>query len=159
VGPITLFETNGLASRVAAEVKGFDPAPHMAAGDERRVSRASPMGVAAAREALRAAGIDLDAATRRRLGIVIGTGAGGIELGERQYRPYFSGEPRLINPYAISTSFVGSLSSDISIALGVTGFSHVVSTGCTSSTDAIGYAAQSIRSGTSEAILAGGVEA
>ena len=159
VGPITLFDTNGLASRVAAEVRDFDPAPHMAAGDERRVSRASPMGVAAAREALRNAGIDLDASTRRALGIVIGSGAGGIEFGEKQYRLFFSGEQRQINPYAISTSFVGSLSSDISIALGITGFSHVVSTGCTSSTDAIGYATQSIRSGVCDAVLTGGVEA
>jgi len=158
VGPITVFETNGLPSRVAAEVRGFDPAPHMAAGDERRVSRASPMGVAAAREALRDAGVDLDAATRRTLGIIIGSGAGGIEFGERQYRHYFSGEHRLINPYAISTSFVGSLSSDISIALGITGFSHVVSTGCTSSSDAIGYAMLSIRAGASDQVLTGGVE-
>jgi len=157
-GAITLFPAEGLASRVAGEVRGFDPAPHMAAGDERRVSRASPMGVAAAREALAQAGISLDAGSRRRLGIVIGSGAGGIEFGERQYRHYFGGESRLINPYAISTSFVGSLSSDISIALGITGFSHVLSTGCTSSTDAIGYAAQSIRAGVADAILTGGIE-
>jgi len=158
VGAITLFETDGLASRVAAEVRDFDPAPHMAAGDERRVSRASPMGIAAAREALSHAGVDLDPRTRQRLGIVIGSGAGGIEFGERQYRHYFGGGQRMINPYAISTSFVGSLSSDISIALGITGFSHVLSTGCTSSTDAIGYAAQSIRAGVCDVVLTGGVE-
>jgi 3-oxoacyl-[acyl-carrier-protein] synthase II len=159
VGPITLFEPDGLASRVAAEVRGFDPAPFMAPGDDRRVSRASPMGVAAAREALASAGIAVDPAARGRMGIVIGSGAGGIEFGERQYRHYFAGEGRSINPYAISTSFVGSLSSDISIALGITGPSHVVSTGCTSSTDAIGYAAQGIRSGAHDLLLSGGVEA
>ncbi len=159
VGPITLFEPDGLASRVAAEAREFDPAPFMAPGDERRVSRASPMGVAAAREALASAGLEVDPAGRGKLGIVIGSGAGGIEFGERQYRHYFAGEAKSINPYAISTSFVGSLSSDISIALGITGPSHVVSTGCTSSTDAIGYAAQWIRSGSLDTLLTGGVEA
>jgi len=158
VSAITLFDARDLASRVAAEVRGFDPSIHMAAGDERRVSRASPMGVAAAKEAIGHAGIDLSVERRRGLGIVIGSGAGGIEFGERQYRHYFSGEQRLINPYAISTSFVGSLSSDISIALGATGMSHVVSTGCTSSTDAFGYAMHMIRAGVADTILTGGVE-
>jgi len=159
VGTITLFDPSDLASRVAGEARAFDPSPHLSPGDERRVSRASPMGVAAAREAMASSGLELDAKERASLGIVIGSGAGGIEFGERQYKLYFGGERRQINPYAISTSFVGSLSSDISIALGLTGPSHVVSTGCTSSTDAIGYAAQSIAFGARDVMLAGGVEA
>jgi 3-oxoacyl-[acyl-carrier-protein] synthase II len=159
VGPLSVFEPDGLACRVAAEVRGFDPAPHMAPGDERRVSRASPMGVAAAKEALAGAGIELDAGARRAVGIIVGSGAGGIEFGERQYRLYFGGATHQINPYAISTSFVGSLSSDVSIALGISGPSHVISTGCTSSTDAIGYAARWIQSGALDVALTGGVEA
>ncbi len=155
------FELNGLPCRVAAEVRGFDPASVMEPGDLRRVSRATPMGVAAAREALADAGLDQpgEAARRRRLDVVIGSGAGGIEFGERQYRHYYAGETGRISPYAISTSFVGSLSSEISIALGLSGMSHVVSTGCTSSTDAIGYAFDFVRSGRCDAVLTGGVEA
>ena len=159
VGALTLFDPGALASRVSGQVPEFDPTPYMAQGDERRVSRASPMGVAAAREALAAAGIEPGSDGYQEMGIVLGTGAGGIEFGERQYKHYFQGENRQINPYAISTSFVGSLSSDISIALAITGPSHVLSTGCTSSTDAIGYAARNIRAGMAEVSLAGGVEA
>jgi len=161
VGIITQFALDGLPCRVAAEVRGFDPHSVMDSGDLKRVSRATPMGIAATREALGDAGIDpaRDAGLRERLGVIIGSGAGGIEFGERQYRHYFAGEQGRISPWAISTSFVGSLSSEISIALGLSGPSHAVSTGCTSSTDAIGYAFDMIRSGRFDVLVAGGVEA
>jgi 3-oxoacyl-[acyl-carrier-protein] synthase II len=159
VSTLTLFDPVDLASKVAGQVSDFDPAPHMAPGDHRRVSRASPMGVAASREALAAAGIEAGSEGYREMGIILGTGAGGIEFGERQYQHYFQGENRQINPYAISTSFVGSLSSDISITLALTGPSHVLSTGCTSSSDAIGYAARNISAGLADLCLTGGVEA
>ncbi len=160
VGRITQFELNGLPCTVAAEVRGFDAAAHMTPQDLKRVSRATPMGIAATREAIEDAGLETagERPAKRRLGIVIGSGAGGIEFGERQYRYYFSGDRGRISPYAISTSFVGSLSSEISIALGLTGMSHVISTGCTSSTDAIGYALDAIRSGRHDLLLTGGVE-
>lgn len=157
---ITQFELNGLPCRVAAEAKDFDPASVMDPQDLKRVSRATPMGIAATKEAIADAGlsgpdqVDL----RRALGVVLGSGAGGIEFGERQYRHYFAGELSRISPYSISTSFVGSLSSEISIALGLSGMSHVVSTGCTSSTDAIGYAFDIIRSGRCDLIVTGGLE-
>jgi len=161
VGIISQFELNGLPCRVAAEVRGFDPHTVMDAGDLKRVSRATPMGIAASREALADAGLDAgqDPLFRERLGVIIGSGAGGIEFGERQYRHYFAGEQGRISPWAISTSFVGSLSSEISIALGLSGPSHAISTGCTSSTDAIGYAFDMIRGGRFDVLLAGGVEA
>jgi 3-oxoacyl-[acyl-carrier-protein] synthase II len=160
VGVISQFELNGLACRVGAEVKGFDPSTVMDPQDLKRVSRATPMGIAATREAILDAGLDGPAEVdlRRALGVVIGSGAGGIEFGERQYKHYYAGEMSRISPYSISTSFVGSLSSEISIALGLSGMSHVVSTGCTSSTDAIGYAFDIIRHGRCDLILTGGVE-
>ena len=161
VGRLSQFELNGLPCRVAAEVTGFDPGTVMDAKDLKRVSRATPMGIAATQEALEDAGLagPAESDTRRALGIVIGSGAGGIEFGERQYRHYFAGDYGRISPYSISTSFVGSLSSEISIALGLSGMSHVVSTGCTSSTDAIGYGLDMIRSGRVDILLTGGVEA
>ncbi|HEY3174895.1 MAG TPA: beta-ketoacyl-[acyl-carrier-protein] synthase family protein [Candidatus Polarisedimenticolia bacterium] len=161
VGAITQFDMDGLPCRVAAEVSGFDPSAWMDPQDLKRVSRATPFGIAATSEALADAGLDGPAHhdLRRELGVVVGSGAGGIEFGERQYRHYFAGEHGKISPYSISTSFVGSLSSEISIALGLSGMSHVVSTGCTSSTDALGYAFDFIRSGRHDLLLAGGVEA
>ncbi len=160
-GPVTLFPVDGLACRVAAEVRGFDPETVMDRADLRRVSRATPLAIAAAREAIADAGLDGEAAAPQRdaIAVILGSGAGGIEFGERQYGHYFAGAPGRISPWAISTSFVGSLASECSIALGLNGPSHAVSTGCTSSTDAIGYALETIRTGRHDLVLTGGVEA
>ena len=84
------------------------------------------------------AGLDPTAAD---IGVIVGSGAGGIDVAERQYGEYYSGDYHRVSPYAIPVSIVGIVSSEISIALGLRGISHVLSTGCTSSTDAIGYAA------------------
>ncbi|OGW91311.1 MAG: beta-ketoacyl synthase [Omnitrophica bacterium RIFCSPHIGHO2_02_FULL_63_14] len=152
---LSLVDDPDLESRVAGEVPDFNPADHMDSADTKRVPRLIPMAVAAAREALGDSGVEL----RREVSVIVGTGGGGIEFAERQYEHYFSASRRHLTPYAVSSSFVGMLSSEISIALGFNGASHVISTGCTSSTDAIGYAYRMIRAGMEERVLTGGAEA
>ncbi|HTL70288.1 MAG TPA: beta-ketoacyl-[acyl-carrier-protein] synthase family protein, partial [Candidatus Eisenbacteria bacterium] len=162
VGPLTAFDPEGLQSRVAGEVRGFDPRLYLKSEDEKRVPRVMPMALAAAREALEDAGVDvreLPLEESRKIGVLLGTGAGGVDFAENQYAHFFKKELRKATPYAISSSFVGMLSSELSIYLGLRGPSHVISTGCTSSTDAIGYAMRSIRHGEAEAVLTGGAEA
>jgi 3-oxoacyl-[acyl-carrier-protein] synthase II len=90
---------------------------------------------------------------------VIGSGGGGIDVGERQYYDFFVDRGKKVTPYAIPVSIVGMVSSEISISLRLHGISHVLSCGCTSSTDAIGYAAALLRSGEAEVILSGGTDA
>jgi 3-oxoacyl-[acyl-carrier-protein] synthase II len=124
--------------------------------DPRRYSRASLIGVVAATEAWADAGLR---AGEPDAGVLIGSGAGGIDVAERQYFEFFTDGWKRVTPYAIPVSIVGMLSSEISIALELHGISHVVSTGCTSSTDAISYAAALIRSGEAEVILSGGADA
>jgi 3-oxoacyl-[acyl-carrier-protein] synthase II len=124
--------------------------------DPRRYSRASLIAVIAATEAWADAGLrrgEPDA------GVLVGSGAGGIDVAERQYGEFFSDGWKRVTPYAIPVSIVGMLSSEISIALELHGISHVVSTGCTSSTDAMSYAAALIRSGDAEVMLSGGADA
>ena len=159
---VSLFEDLEIASQVAGEVPDYDPALDMEALDLKRVPRVVPMAIAASREAVAEAGIDLNAMDpnqSREIGIVIGTGGGGIEFAERRYEEFFAQGNRRVSPYSVSSSFVGMLSSEISIALGLRGPSHVLSTGCTSSTDAMGYAYRMIRSGYSDILLSGGAEA
>lgn len=84
---------------------------------------------------------------------------GGIDVAEQQYREFFTSTGRRVTPYAIPVSIVGIVSSEISIALQLHGISHVLSTGCTSSTDAIGYAAALIRSGEADVLVTGGADA
>jgi 3-oxoacyl-[acyl-carrier-protein] synthase II len=161
------FDASELASRVAAPVSGvsIDDVPAIDGddmwdeayrADPKRYSRAALVGVIAAREAWIDAGLALG---ESGAGVVIGSGGGGIDVGERQYFDFFVERGRKVTPYAIPVSIVGMLSSEISISLRLRGVSHVLSCGCTSSTDAIGYAAALIRSGESEVLLSGGADA
>ncbi len=124
--------------------------------DPRRYSRASLIAVVAAREAWSDAGLTLN---EPGAGVIVGSGAGGIDVAERQYFEFFSDGWKRVTPYAIPVSIVGMISSEISIALELHGISHVLSTGCTSSTDAIGYGASLIRSGEADVLLTGGADA
>ena len=130
--------------------------PPAGRADPRRYSKASLIAVLAAREAWADAGLRLN---EPDAGVLVGSGAGGIDVAERQYAEFFSDGWKRVTPYAIPVSIVGMVSSEISIALELHGISHVVSTGCTSSTDAIAYAASMIRSGEAEVILSGGADA
>ncbi len=124
--------------------------------DPRRYSRASLIAVIAATEAWADAGLRLGEPSA---GVLVGSGAGGIDVAERQYYEFFNDGWKRVTPYAIPVSIVGMISSEISIALELHGISHVLSTGCTSSTDAVSYAAALIRSGEADVILSGGADA
>ncbi len=156
------FDASALSCRVAAAVPdaaiaaALDAAPLGQRGDARRYAKVSCIAVLAAREAMADAGL---AGAGPSVGVLVGSGAGGIDVAERQYEDFFSGDIRRVSPYAIPVSTVGMVSSEISIALGLRGISHVVSTGCTSSTDAIGYAASLIRHGEADVVVSGGADA
>jgi 3-oxoacyl-[acyl-carrier-protein] synthase II len=166
-GPITLFDASKLSCKVAAEVTDFDFDRYVSKKDKDRVQRAVPMAFYATEEAAEDAGLSfetLSEAERERIGVIVGTGAGGIEFAERQYKQYYDrgdhdSAYRRVSPYSIVASFVGMLSSEINMAFRLHGMSHVVSTGCTSSTDAMGYATNAIRLGQIETVVTGGIEA
>jgi 3-oxoacyl-[acyl-carrier-protein] synthase II len=164
---IERFDASELPSQVAAPVSdvSIDDVPPIDGdniwdeayrADPKRYSRAALVGVIAAREAWVDAGLPL---AEPGAGVVIGSGGGGIDVGERQYFDFFVERGRKVTPYAIPVSIVGMLSSEISISLRLRGASHVLSCGCTSSTDAIGYAAALIRSGEADVLLSGGADA
>lgn len=165
-GRITLFDASSLPCQVAAEVKDASFWNGVSPKDRDRMQRAVPMALTAVKEAAQQAGIDFETLSedeRRDWGVLIGTGAGGIEFAERQYEAYYRREAdvayRRISPYSIVASFVGMVSSELNMAFRLYGPSHVVSTGCTSSTDAMGYAFDSIRHGRIDALITGGIEA
>ena len=161
---ITQFDVSSYPCRVAAWVPpvSVEDAPVLdgEAGEEghadpRRYSRAALFGVVAAREAWRDAGLRVG---EPGAGVLIGSGGGGIDVGEKQYEDFFTRSGRHVTPYAIAVGICGMVSSEISIALRLRGLSHVLSCGCTSSTDALGYAASLIRSGECEVLLSGGTD-
>jgi 3-oxoacyl-[acyl-carrier-protein] synthase II len=162
VGRISLFDPEGLPTTIAGEVKGFDPGAYLGVKDMRHVSRAVPLALAASAEALSDSGIDPGALTleeRRDLGVVLGSGGGPIEFSERMYHLYYTNQVKKASVYAIPSGTIGTLSSEISMQFGLRGPSYVVSTGCASSTDALGLAFRSIKFGSADVLLAGGVDA
>ena len=158
---ISSFDPTGLSCQIAGEVQDFDPLEYFSKTDLKKLSRSVPLAIAASKEALHDSAIDLAQFNEEdfeSLGVIVGTGGAGFDFSEKQFEIFFSGRKNKISPYAISNSLVGMLSSEISMYFGLQGRSHVLSNGCTSSTDAIGYSFNSIRSGQEEWILTGGVE-
>ncbi len=163
---ITEFDASTYPCQVAAPVPPitYDAAPALhgedgngreSRADPKRYSRAALLAVIAAREAWNDAGLQVD---EPNAGVIIGSGGGGIDVGEAQYRDFFTAGGRHVTPYAIAVGIVGMISSEVSISLGLRGISHVLSTGCTSSTDALGYAARLIRAGEADVLLSGGAD-
>jgi 3-oxoacyl-[acyl-carrier-protein] synthase II len=156
------FDVSDSPVRIAGQARGFDWEKELKAKDRRHVARTVPLALAAAREALEDAALqpsDFSPEERRAFGVLLGTGGGGLAFTEAQYAHYFRGETTHASVYTIPSSTHGGLSSELSMAFGLRGLSHIVSTGCTSSTDAIAYAAQHIALGRQEAMLAGGSDA
>jgi 3-oxoacyl-[acyl-carrier-protein] synthase II len=162
VRKIESFDVSNSPVKIAADVKDFDWETQLNPKDRKHVARTVPLALAAAREALEDANIhtnDLSLEERRNIGVEIGTGGGGLAFTEKQYSYWYVGPTTQASVYTIPSSTHGGLSSELSMAFGLRGLSHVVSTGCTSSTDAIAYAAQHIALGKQDVMIAGGVDA
>src|SRR3989475_6754514 len=160
---IESFDVSASPVKIAAEVREFDWQAQLNAKDRKHVPRTVPLALAAAREAFADAGLvadDLTIEERQRIGVQLGTGGGGLPFVEDHYAIWYNGGSHSkASVYIIPAATHGTLSSELSMAFGLRGLSHVISTGCTSSTDAIAYAAQHIALGRQETMLAGGVDA
>ncbi|HEV8367392.1 MAG TPA: beta-ketoacyl-[acyl-carrier-protein] synthase family protein [Pyrinomonadaceae bacterium] len=159
---IQSFDVSNSSVQIAAEVPDFDWESHISPKDRKHVPRTVPLALAAAREALEDARIfpnDLSLDDRRGIGVELGTGGGGLAFTEQQYEYWYIGPPSKASVYTIPASTHGGLSSELSMAFGLRGLSHIVSTGCTSSTDALAYAAEHIAVGRQDVMLSGGVDA
>jgi 3-oxoacyl-[acyl-carrier-protein] synthase II len=159
---ISRFDPERFQVQIAGEVADFNELDLVDPKERQHVSRCVPLGLAAAREALADGGIEPEKMNRdelRRIGVLVGSGGGSQDFTEEQYRLFYSGREKQCSVYTIPTSTIGTLASEISMRFGFRGLSHIVSTGCTSSTDAIGYAFRNIQWGTLPWMLAGGVDA
>ncbi|MDQ2856203.1 MAG: beta-ketoacyl-[acyl-carrier-protein] synthase family protein [Acidobacteriota bacterium] len=156
------FDVSDSPVKIAAQVQGFDWEAQLKPKDRKHVPRTVPLALAAAREALEDANYPTDELSldqRRAIGVVLGTGGGGLAFTEQQYEYWYKGPRYKASVYTIPASTHGGLSSELSMAFGLRGLSHIVSTGCTSSTDALAYAAQHIALGRQDVMLSGGVDA
>ena len=161
VRAITHFDPGSLPCRIAGEVD-FDPAQWVDPKNIRHVSRVVPMAIAATDEALRDANLDpraLDLEARRNIGVMLGSGGGAVEFSERMYELWYKGATKQASVYSVPSGTIGTIASEISMAYDLHGFSHLISTGCTSSTDAIGYAYRNLKLGVADVIVTGGADA
>ncbi len=159
---ITRFDAAELPVQIAGEVQGFDELAWMAPIERKHVSRVVPLSLAASAEALRDAALDpaaLSLEEKRRIGVLLGTGGGAQDFSEEQYRLWLSGKLKQVSLYSIPSGTMGTLASEISMYFGLRGMSHVVTSGCTSSTDALGYALRNIQAGVLPMVLCGGADA
>jgi 3-oxoacyl-[acyl-carrier-protein] synthase II len=159
---VSHFDPSEIPVQIAGEVPDFDELAWVEKNERKHVSRVLPLALAAATEAFAMAGIDpkaLPLEERRRFGVILGSGGGSQEFTEEQYRLFFHEQYRKMSLFCVPTGVMGTFSSDVSIRFGLRGASHVVTTGCTSSTDAIAYSMRQIQSGRADCILAGGADA
>ena len=162
IARISRFDPSALPVQIAGEVSNFDELAWVSAHERKHVSRVVPLSIAASHEALASSGInpqELSLEQRREIGVVLGSGGGAQEFSEEQYRLYFSNQLKHVSLYSIPSGTMGTLSSEISMRFGLRGMSHVITTGCTSSTDALGYALRQIQCGAQAVMLAGGADA
>src|SRR5579863_1307412 len=163
---ITRFDTSELPVHIAGEIPAdqFDDTKWVDVNQRKHVSRAVPLAIAATAEALRdgripTQGISID--EQRQIGIVLGTGGGAQDFSEEQYKLWLEGNIKKVSLFSIPSGTMGTMSSEVSMAFGLRGMSHVVTTGCTSSTDAIGHALRQLQAGgpgVPKVILSGGVD-
>ena len=162
VKKIARFDSSFLPVHIAGEVQDFDELAWVDARERKHVSRAVPLAIAASTEALADAGLDpqsMSPGQKQEIGVILGSGGGAQEFTEEQYRLWHSGHEKQASLFCIPSGTMGTLSSEISMRFGFRGPSHVVTTNCTSSTDAFGYALDQIRLGTVPMYLTGGVDA
>jgi 3-oxoacyl-[acyl-carrier-protein] synthase II len=160
---ITRFDTSDLSVKIAGQIadQDFNDLDWMEARERKHVSRAVPLALAAATEALKDSGIDpakLSLDEQREIGVALGTGGGANDFTDQQYTLYHQGKIKQVSIFTIPSGTMGTMSSEISMRFGFRGLSHVITSGCTSSTDAIAYAMRQIQLGTQTAMLVGGTD-
>ncbi len=159
IGPITQFDASDFPTRIAGELKGFDPKHYISRKDARRMARCSQVAIAAVQEALRDAGFGEKVPEPERTGTVIGVGMGGLDWALLHSRRFWERGFRGMNPFAVAASLPNMPSHHVSLYSGAQGPITTPVAACASGSQAIGEALDLIRLGRADVMIAGGVEA
>lgn len=157
-GPITKFDSDGYKCHVAAEVKGFDAKDYMDFKAAKRMELFSQYAVAAAKEALSDAGIDMEQEDPYRVGCAVGSGIGSLQAMEREYDRLVNKGPNKISPLMVPLMISNMAAGNVSIQFGLKGKSINVVTACATGTNSIGEAFRSVAYGEADVMVAGGTE-
>ena len=158
IGPITHFDASAFPTRIAGEIKDFDPAKWIAPKDIKKMDPFVHYGVAAALMAIEDGGLQIADADAERIGVAIGAGIGGLHGIEETTLKYAAGGPRKISPFYVPSTIINMIAGQVSIMTGAKGPNIAAVTACTTATHNIGLAMRMIQYGEADAMIAGGAE-
>ena len=159
IGILTSFDHSAYPVHIAGEVRGFDPEQHMDRRDARRMARFSQFAIAATREALGQAELDLDRVDRTRVGVLIGNGIGGLGDSQEAVRVIDSKGGMRIDPFFFPKMLPNMAAAHVSLMFGAKGYCNTVITACAAGTQAIGDSLDLVRAGRADVVITGGAEA
>jgi 3-oxoacyl-[acyl-carrier-protein] synthase II len=159
IGKITSFDTSDFGSKIAGEIRHFDPLDHLPEKLAKKVDRFAQLGLAASQMALDDSGLDLEREARGRAGSIIGSGLGGVLFHEEQILAGYEKGAHRLSPLCVPRITPNAVAAHIAIVHGLLGPSMVISTACASGTHAIGESLRKIQTGEADIILTGGAEA
>lgn len=159
VGPITAFDCSNMEVRIAAEVRDFKPTDHLEAKEARRMDRFTQFAMVAALEAVRDSGLDINGNNAEAVGVAVGSGIGGIQTIVEQVRILDQKGPRRVSPFLVPMMIVDMAAGLVSIATGAKGPNLAVVSACATSAHSVGEAAEIIKRGDADVMIAGGAEA
>ena len=158
IATISKFDASAISSQIAGEVKNFDVSEYIGQKEARTMDTFIHYGLAAGIQAFRDSGINVTEENAERIGVIIGSGIGGLPLIETNCESLFSKGPRRVSPFLIPGSIINMISGHMSIMYGLKGPNLAVVTACTTGTHCIGEAMRMIQYGDADAMLAGGAE-
>ncbi|MDQ3495370.1 MAG: beta-ketoacyl-ACP synthase II [Pseudomonadota bacterium] len=158
IGPITHFDASAFPTRIAGEVKDFDPGPWIAPKDIKKMDPFVHYGVAAAMMAIADSGLEITEADAERIGVAIGAGIGGLKGIEETTIKYHEGGARKISPFYVPSTIINMIAGQVSIMTGAKGPNIAAVTACTTATHNIGLAMRMIQYGEADVMVAGGAE-
>ncbi len=158
IGSITRFDPSELNSHIAGEVKDFDVTAYMPAKEARQMDTFIHYGIAAGVQAWKDAGLEVTESNAERLGVIVGSGIGGLQRIEQTQKEYLERGARRISPFFVPASLINLVSGQLSIMLGLKGPSYAVVSACTTGLHSIGDAGRLIEYGDADVMLAGGTE-
>ena len=159
IGPVTRFDTSNFPTHFGGEIRQLDLEPYLSVKDARRMDAFMQYGVVAGMQAMRDSGLVATEANSDRIGVLMGSGMGGLESIEQTYDKYLeTHSPKKVSPFFIPASIINLVSGHLSIAFNITGPNLAIATACTTSTHSLGLAMRLIQYGEADAMLAGGSE-
>jgi len=158
IRPITHFDVSGFTTRFGGSIDGFDPTEYVSEKDAKKMDKFIHYGMAAGCQAIADSGLTIDDSNRRRIGVAIGAGIGGITGIENNYEIYRTKGPRRISPFFVPANIINMVAGDLSIKFGLQGPNYSIVSACATGTHNIGEAGLMIRHGYVDAMVAGGAE-